>query len=1178
MKNNYGKSSGRFLLKLAVMVLITAVAVCMMPGAGLFTGQSAAYAADNELQGVVAASDLTLMADYTLAGDTVIKVDASKIIGALHIGSYELSIEASEEAPDEILSIYGGIDGYKGKVNLNGGFLDLDLTNESSGLRYPAAINLTMGTFSINGGGLFINYTSNDPTALSASAINVAAFSMTDGSATITCTTGAGIATGISARSFDMSGGSLGVDAKATAAGMTAIGISPGGSGSDAPFKMSGGSLRAEGTAPEYGYGIYWSADSTQSVFVISGGTVQAKGSRNGILNWAETFISGGAQVTAQSTYGGAITVDGALIQISDTGTKVTATSQESRAIIVYNDRINDNDDVSDNDSRNFLYCSDSLSIVIPEGGKIKAPVPGQATVVDASDNPAKNVVITGQAVPSVIAITYDASKVFPTTRLTGKDVSLHLLKNVTSNPGSVNAHDGWYVYAADPDKSKLDLSTSSWTCLAVKNGDSYQTLENSDELLNTEDEYYLRFNIENDDGYGFDMNTTYTATVNGQPAEYVTQPGYDDGDLLVYKRVYLDESSDVIWSLAVTPEESSIVPDGFRQFSVTAVAATTDDVTWSVTGNDSVGTYITSAGRLHAGSGEHTGHDLTVRATSTVDATVYDEVSVAVVDEVPYIESVTLTCEKTEICRGTSAKVIAEVVGTDIKDLNWQLIGSDGSSYFNGENNYYRYLHVGLEEQSEFITVKASSVADPSKYGEITFRITDKSVIYGPIDITYDESAVKLTESKTGAQVTEVFIAAITSPKGTGLAVADAPGGWYVYVDSNYTGLVKKSGSGFDKLLDSSEYLSPDEEYYLWFNVEDCDDTHYFNNSEMDLSDLGITVNGKKLNGDIVQAGWGSPLEVYYRVYLEGQEPEPVDPLERIAGPNRFDTSIEAANKLKAQLDLDKFPAVVIASGMDFPDALAGAYLGIAKDAPVLLTHTSVASKIAEYVKNNMEEDGTVYILGGTGAVPEVMETELEALGITNIDRLAGANRFETNILILQRAGVSGKDLLICAANGYADSLSASAVGQPILLVGNSLTDAQKEYLESIQSDISGKCYAIGGTGVVSDDVFDQVKAYAAGESKRVAGANRFATSVAVAEEFCPSTIDTVVLAYAMNYPDGLAGGPVAHAFHAPLLLVNDSNYTLAKDYVAHTYATKVKVMGGTSLIADATALAIVE
>ena len=304
----------------------------------------------------------------------------------------------------------------------------------------------------------------------------------------------------------------------------------------------------------------------------------------------------------------------------------------------------------------------------------------------------------------------------------------------------------------------------------------------------------------------------------------------------------------------------------------------------------------------------------------------------------------------------------------------------------------------------------------------------------------------------------------------------------------------------------------------------------------------------------------------------------EVITPITRIAGKDRFQTAIEAADKLKGELGLESFPNIVIASGTDFPDALAGAYLAIAKDAPVLLANEGFASTVAKYAKNNLAEGGTVYILGGKGAVPEVMETELEKQGITHVERLAGKDRYLTNLEILKAAGVTGKNLLICSGTGYADSLSASALGKPILLVGNSLTQEQKDFLTEVKEDMSGDFFVIGGKGAVSEEVFDEVQAYAKGTTERVAGANRFETSVAIAQRFLPSRLDTAVLAYAMNYPDGLAGGPIAYAKESPLLLVTDTNYSAAKAYIGNAGIKKVIVMGGKALISDSSALEMIK
>lgn len=1148
MKRNRNRLLKRWPGRLCVMALVIAMTFCMMPGAGLFSGPAAAYAAEGELSGEVDASDLTMGADYTLTGDTVINVDADQIIGSLNIGNYNLSVEGDDE---NILSVWGGITGNSGSLNLNGGSLDVDASAGTA--NWPAAIKIPVGSVKISGGGLFINFNSDSPSAYESYGIDAGSFEMTGGTATITCTAAShGSACGISTNDFKMSGGSLGAAGETEVSYEVGSGIKPKGATSDANFKMTGGGLRAEGYGSE-GYGIYWTADKSKNEMDIKGGTVVAKGDSCGIASWVFCYISGGAEVEATGNVNG-IAVQGSDLGVDGARTKVTAKATSGSAISTTRG--------------GEIQFSTGVSILEPAGGSVKSTGDGQS-VFDASDNIAKKVVTYCDVIPTDLALSYDTSKAFPTTRLTGREVSMYFLRSVTSNPEYGDTSGGWYVYSANPNKT--DKTTNKYTCLVRKDGDHFVPLHESDEPLNTTDEYYFCFNIENK-GRCFDTQATYTATVNGQPADAVVQPNGDSGEMFVYKRAYLDETSDVIWSLTVSPKYSKVVPGGSRHLTAEAFAATDDSVSWSLSDTYRPGTYVTSDGVLHVASDEPLYTHIGVRATSVVDPSVYASADVQVVENAPSIDSVTLHSEKTEICRGSSATVSAEVEGDDIDDLTWELIGSDGSSYFDGGGNLYRYLSVGAEETSGELTVRATSVADPTKYGEWKFTITDKEVITGPINITYDESAVVLNGSKTGKQVTQDFRGAITSP----LSDKDASDGWYVFTsdDNRWTSLIYKNEAGIfvqDALYKSEEPLTADREYYLWFNIEDREDTHYFDDGS-DLADLNITVNGHRVNGDTVVAEWGGRIEVYVRVYFEGQTPE--SPLERIYGSNRYQTAFEAADRLKAELGVEKFENIVVASGLDFPDALAGAYLAEVKNAPILLTNSATAPSVAEYVKDNMVSDGTVFILGGSGAVPEAMEDALSAQGIANVERLAGSNRYLTNIKILEEAGVSGQDILICAGSGYADSLPASAVGKPVFLVSKSLTPDQKDYLESVKGSISGNFYAIGGTGVVSDAVFDEFHEYGSGTFKRVAGSNRYKTSVAIAEEFFTPEIKSVVLAYAMNYPDGLAGGPIAYATGSPLLLVTDSAYGDAKDYLTGTNAVKVKVMGGTALISDETAI----
>lgn len=302
---------------------------------------------------------------------------------------------------------------------------------------------------------------------------------------------------------------------------------------------------------------------------------------------------------------------------------------------------------------------------------------------------------------------------------------------------------------------------------------------------------------------------------------------------------------------------------------------------------------------------------------------------------------------------------------------------------------------------------------------------------------------------------------------------------------------------------------------------------------------------------------------------YLGGSDPkckdEVIDDTSviRIYGSTRYETSYAIADALKTQMGVGKFDTVILANGKNFPDALAGSYLASEKNAPILMASEKNIATLQTYIKENLKAGGTIYVLGGTGAVPESV---LKGLSGYDIQRLAGANRYETNLLILEEAGVTNEDILVCTGKTFADSLSASATGKPILLVNNKeLTSGQKEFLEE---HTGNQYYIIGGEGAVSKSMESAIKKYGAAE--RISGASRYETSVKVAEEFFENP-DAVVLAYAKNFPDGLCGGPLAMNKNVPLILTATGKTDAAAAYVSENDIKFGKVLGGASLISDA-------
>lgn len=288
-----------------------------------------------------------------------------------------------------------------------------------------------------------------------------------------------------------------------------------------------------------------------------------------------------------------------------------------------------------------------------------------------------------------------------------------------------------------------------------------------------------------------------------------------------------------------------------------------------------------------------------------------------------------------------------------------------------------------------------------------------------------------------------------------------------------------------------------------------------------------------------------------------------------RIYGDTRYETSLKAADAYKAQLGIDKFDTVILACGTNYADALAGSYLSAAKKAPILLVDSRKdhIDAVQTYIKANLKEGGMIYQLGGEAVVPN---NTVEGLDGYDIKRLWGDDRYATNAAILNEAGVEGDEVLVASGTGFADSLSASATGKPILLVKNSIQPSQKECAESLKGK---KFYMIGGTGAVSSNIESYFKGL--GNTERIDGATRYETSVNVAKKFFDEP-NAAVLAYGANFPDGLCGGSLANAMGGPLILAVNGKTDQAAAYARDNGTFTGVVLGGPTLISDANVKAI--
>ncbi|OBR90771.1 N-acetylmuramoyl-L-alanine amidase LytC precursor [Clostridium ragsdalei P11] len=297
-----------------------------------------------------------------------------------------------------------------------------------------------------------------------------------------------------------------------------------------------------------------------------------------------------------------------------------------------------------------------------------------------------------------------------------------------------------------------------------------------------------------------------------------------------------------------------------------------------------------------------------------------------------------------------------------------------------------------------------------------------------------------------------------------------------------------------------------------------------------------------------------------------------PVQPaVKRLFGQSRIDTAIAIA---KATYP-NKISNVILTASDNYPDALAGSVLAYKLKAPILLVgrNNEDQEKIIDYMKSNMDPLGTVYILGGNGSVSKDMEARANEAGFKNINRIGGADRYQTAVKISDTVGAKeGTPLVIVSGKSYPDALSvssAAAVKQyPILMVEkDEIPDAIKKEISILKPS---KVFIIGLQGAVSTEVEDQLSQIAAIDKTnivRIGGENRFETSLEVAKYFNLSG-SKVCVSSGNNFPDALAGSSYAANNNAPIILCNTALSDDIMNYLKTKNISEGTIFGGESVI----------
>ena len=320
----------------------------------------------------------------------------------------------------------------------------------------------------------------------------------------------------------------------------------------------------------------------------------------------------------------------------------------------------------------------------------------------------------------------------------------------------------------------------------------------------------------------------------------------------------------------------------------------------------------------------------------------------------------------------------------------------------------------------------------------------------------------------------------------------------------------------------------------------------------------------------------------------LSTPRPQPDDPALGVAEVSRFEAPDLTSAAVQAALERGAPNGMVVLARVDvFADALAGSvYLA---DAPLLFTpRDALRDDVHDAITQLLDGGGEVIVLGGPTAISNDI-TDLLAADGHLVTRLFGPSRVETSVEIandatrrygirtwvgLARAYDEGPKAAIAWADSVAAGGWSASTRSPILLtMSETLHPAVGDWLNANAPD---NRTVLGGTAAITESV-----RRAAGGTDRVAGSNRYATSVTIADQLVNPEAASYLITSG-NHPDGwgyalIGAGHTADTGN-PLLLSGTEDLPDEVDAATCSTGTRTPthIMGGTEIVSEAVADAL--
>jgi hypothetical protein len=292
-----------------------------------------------------------------------------------------------------------------------------------------------------------------------------------------------------------------------------------------------------------------------------------------------------------------------------------------------------------------------------------------------------------------------------------------------------------------------------------------------------------------------------------------------------------------------------------------------------------------------------------------------------------------------------------------------------------------------------------------------------------------------------------------------------------------------------------------------------------------------------------------------------------------RYNGTNRIETAIKIAQKgWPGKTD---YAFIAAADDSYLIDSLIAAPLAKAYNAPILENYKG--DKLDAEVFELLKQWGVskVFLVSSDKVLKKGIVDELTGAGIS-VERLGQASNVETslnvaNALKEKLGSLDGVFIASNDSNHIVDALSIASIAgiknMPILLsTQNTLPSDVKSFIS--KNEIQ-KCYAVGGSSVLSDNVIKDANAI------RLSGQNRYETNIQVLTKFKDDLkFDDVYFSSGNDghLVDALAGSVLAARNSSPILLVNDAINDNTKTFIKNNVTKKstIEIFGGEGAVSS--------